>query len=115
MGKIEPIEDVECRREIRNIGKRLFKSQDIREMVFKPEVEACLMFCPPNPDDRDHLTKDQYEAIISAAKLILADWRGQTICSTRKRLNLQSQLSFCELAGRPSTARAPKRHQPCRA
>ena len=80
MGKIEPIEDVERRREIRNIGKRLFKSQDIREMVFKPEVEACLMFFLPDPA----------VATISRITLFLIVYssRGASICAglpTQKR------------------------------
>ena len=96
MGKIEPIEEVERRREIRNIGKCLFKSQDPRAMIFKPEVEACLMFYPPDPDDLDYLTKDQYEAIISAAKLmgdtgfVLSDHSGSLVDDPNYRCRVTS-------------------------
>lgn len=76
MGKIESIEDVDRRQEIAKVGQSLFKSQDPYEMTFQPEVEACLMFPTVDVDDPyysdyplDYLTRDQYQAIISAAKL----------------------------------------------
>ena len=75
MGKIESIEDMDRRQEIAKIGQSLFKSQNPYEMTFKPEVEACLMFHavdagdPYYPDSPlDYLTRDQYQAIIAAAK-----------------------------------------------
>ncbi len=95
MGKIESIEDVDRRREIAKIGLSLFKSQNPYKMTFKPEVEACLMFHTVDADDPyypnsplDHLTRDQYQAIIAAAKLcgdtgfVLSDPHGSLMDDT---------------------------------
>ena len=69
MSKIEPIENPDRRNEIREIGRRVFQWTDSFEVVFKPEIEACLMFHPrDDPLDVDYLTKEPYEAIIAAAK-----------------------------------------------
>ena len=68
MEKIEPIEDVDRRQEIRQIYKRLIKSINPLEVLFQPEIEGCIMFYPFV--DGARLEKDQYEAVTAAAKLL---------------------------------------------
>ena len=69
MSKIEPIENPDRRDEIREIGRRVFQWTDSSNIVFKPEIEACLMFHPHDHEfDLDSLTKGPYEAIVAAAK-----------------------------------------------
>ncbi|MDE0042931.1 MAG: hypothetical protein OXT74_12910 [Candidatus Poribacteria bacterium] len=65
--QIEFIEEPARRTEIREIQLRLFRSQVPTEIVFKPHIEACLMFCEPISDDNDYLTKEKYETIVAAA------------------------------------------------
>ena len=68
MSKIEPIENLDRRDEMREIGRRLFQAHDTCEAIFKPTVEACLMFHVSNGTDSDYLTEEQYATIIAAAK-----------------------------------------------
>ncbi len=68
MSKIEPIENPGRRKEMREIARRLFLRHDSCEALFKPEIEACLIFHTNDESDNDYLTKEQYEAIIAAAK-----------------------------------------------
>lgn len=70
MSKVTPIENDDRQNEIREIELRLFRSQDPFELIFKPEIEACLIFHPldDDPSDGDYLTEEQYEAIVAASK-----------------------------------------------
>lgn len=86
MSKIFPIENVHLKNEFREIGLRVFRSQDPFDLIFKPKIEACLIFHPleDDPSDGDYLTKEQYEAIIAAAKHV-GD-TGFVLCNATNRL-----------------------------
>ena len=93
MSKIEPIENPDRRNEIREIGRRVFQWTDSSNIVFKPEIEACLIFHPVDYDsfDADYLTEEQYEAIIAAAKhvgdtgFVLSDDLNGLMRGTKRR------------------------------
>ncbi|MDE0042930.1 MAG: hypothetical protein OXT74_12905 [Candidatus Poribacteria bacterium] len=68
MSKLEPIENPDRKNHMREIGRRLFQPHDTCEAIFKPAVEACLMFHTTDRSDNDYLTEQQYEAGIAAAK-----------------------------------------------
>ena len=70
MSRIEPIQNPDRINELREIGRRVFQLNRSSQNVFKPEIEACLIFHPPENDsvEADYLTEKQYEAIVAAAK-----------------------------------------------
>ncbi len=93
MSKIEPIENPDRRHEIREIGRRVFHLTDSFDVVFKPEIEACLIFHPVDYDsfDADYLTEEQYEVIVVAAKhvgdtgFVLSDDLNGLMRGTKRR------------------------------
>ena len=70
MSKIQCVEDTDQKAKMLEMGLSLFRSHYPLEVLFTPAIEACLMFHPPERDDRDYdyIEKDEYEAVIAAAK-----------------------------------------------
>ena len=70
MSKITCIGNPDCKAKMLEMGLGLFRSHDPFEVPFKPGIEACLMFHPPERDDRDYdyIEKEEYEAVVAAAK-----------------------------------------------
>ncbi|MDE0042929.1 MAG: hypothetical protein OXT74_12900 [Candidatus Poribacteria bacterium] len=72
MSKITCIGDPDRKAKMLETGLSLFRSHEPFEVPFKPGVEACLMFHPPERDDRDYdyIQQDEYEAVVAAAKQV---------------------------------------------
>ena len=70
MSRITPIYNPDRINEMRQIGRRVFHLSAYFGIVFRPAIEACLLFHPPeeNTFEADYLTAKQYEAIVAAAK-----------------------------------------------